>query len=39
MCCIFFMCFHHVLAIIAEEQIVDNSIGAYLQLHLGVIHA
>ena len=36
---ILFMRFHHVLAIVAEEQIIDNSIGAYLQLHLGVVHA
>ena len=36
---IFFMRFHHVFAIIAEEQIVDNRIGAYLQLHLRIIHA
>ena len=39
MCRIFFMRFHHVLTIVTEEQIVDNRIGAYLQLYLGVIHA
>ena len=29
---------NHVLAIVAEEKIIDNSIRAYLQLHLRVFH-